>query len=306
MNAKPYVYNEDKNDFKERGQPRSAAVVSGVPSNQLGPKTYVTVRSPFTKGKASELNRQSEDRASVDSVKSENSEWRADKYVPNNHQIKSEVSNRKSRFRLIRVDWKEINSCGTYCRIVTSVFSGFIILLIALNIDSDESNSFDEPIETNNTIDRQKLKPISLLVEDYAKYFLIAVCVMSIAIETSLAIAYSFHVVENFSDWPWLWLESTYATVFALTFLVLSIWMLFYGFWFLIAAFIGIVIALIYLIWAIIKISRYRSGRPAQRGSDDPDGDTLRRLTPNLKFSRSDDELMKDDREVRNKEDILY
>ena len=313
MNVDLKVDNvDDKYNSKDSiSQPRkSSAVISGATSDRLGPKTYVTIQSPFTKGKISGLSPKS-DRTSIDSAKSNNSGWRADKYVPNNYQIKNNASNRRSRFKLIRMDWNELNSCGTYSRIVTAVFSLFIIIIIVLNMNSEDSNDdlSVEEINPNNTMDKDELKPMSLIVEDYAKYFLIIICVMAMVIETGLIVAYSFHIVEMMSQWPWLWLESSYATVFALNFMVLSVWMLFYDFWSIIVSFIGIIITFIYIIWAIIKINRYRSGQLAQQGSDDPDGDTLRRLSPNFKFLRSNQELsdkLNDDRKIQNKDDILY
>ena len=277
----------NNNQTDKDTQQKSTAIISEAIAPESVPNA-ATIKSPFTRDESNaNKSAESPDKASVDSVQSNTSEFKVEKYVPKIYRSKSRPVKRGSTFKLVRLDWEELNSCGAYSRFMTIGISLIIIVIIILDLNNEDTkeNQLVNEMQSNKTLEKDVIKPISKVLEKNAKYYFTIVCAVAIFVETIILLSYSYHIVENFYKFPWLIVESIYTIGMALNFYPLSIWIAFYGFWFFIVAIIGLIVAIIFTIWAVIKVKKYWKGGIAQRRTDDPDGNTLRRMSPNLRFS---------------------
>jgi hypothetical protein len=124
-------------------------------------------------------------------------------------------------------------------------------------------------------------------------YFLI-VCIITANIEIFTLLLYLFHLVEALPNVPWLPMECFFYSIGCLHFLILSIWVAFYGNWLIMASILGIIDSLLTFILASIKFKKCKLGEPAQDRSDDPDGNLFRRLSPNLKFKKTNQKSLEE------------
>jgi hypothetical protein len=260
-------------------------------------------------------------------TKSESSgEWCIKRYLPKGFKRTPTERKDPSICRLIRFDCNVLNSCTAYSQIFILSTSLVIILIIVLgecfqreksddlSFGADPNQSLEmtneTKIETNGTTittnetiittnrttittrettvaiettTRLELTATRCLVQ---LYFLI-VCIITANIEILTLLLYLFHLVEALPNVPWLPMECFFYSIGCLHFLVLSIWVAFYGNWLTMASVLGIINSLLTFILALIKFKKCELGEPAQHRSDDPDGNLFRRLSPNLKFKKT-------------------
>ena len=270
-------------------QNKSTVIISeGLSESHQSVPNSAVIRSPFKKQESNDSqNPKSPDRVSMDSVKSDSSVWKVDKFVPKQFINQKKVERREATFKLIKFDWQEINSCGAYFRFVTIISCFIIVFIIILDLSLAErqENELISEMKSNQSLEKEIIKPISEVMERHSKYYFGILCTISIFAETLILVVYALHIVENFPTFPWLLVESIYTTGCAVQYYPISIWVAFYGFWLFVVAIFGVIIAIIYTVWAIIKINRYCKGMIPQHPTDDPDGNILRRMSPNLKFS---------------------
>jgi len=236
------------------------------------------------------------DKESLDSVSksidSDSSEWRINKYIPKSFRRKTPIERKNpSILKLIHFDINVLNSCTAYSQIlilVTSLVIVFIILFNGCFESQDKNNEVEIKFDPNNTTKTKTEKSISKVIKCSAQYYFLSICTMAANFEILTLLCYIFHVVEALPNFPWLLIETIFYSFLTIQYFIISIWISFYLGWLLMAAVLGIIDSLLLMILALIKYSKYKYGKPAQERSDDPDGDSFRRISPNLKFKKTD------------------
>jgi len=253
-------------------------------------------------------------------TKSESSgEWCIKRYLPKGFKRTPTERKDPSICRLIRFDCNVLNSCTAYSQIFILFTSLVIILIIVLgecfqreksddlSFGADPNQSLEVTNETTITTNKTIIttngttittRETTVAIETTTRleltatrclvqlYFLI-VCIITANIEILTLLLYLFHLVEALPNVPWLPMECFFYSIGCLHFLVLSIWVAFYGNWLTMASVLCIIDSLLTFILALIKFKKCELGEPAQHRSDDPDGNLFRRLSPNLKFKKT-------------------
>lgn len=274
-------------------------------------ESVVTIESPFAKhsspekvqkpsptGSTKDQKSETDSKDSIDSddnksTKTNSSiEWRIKRYLPKGFR-KTTSSEPKGRSicRLIRFDCKVLNSCTAYSQIiilVTSLVIVFIILLSGCFDSEDHRSVWVQDLEnTSLPSEAETEKPISSFIKCNIQYYFVIICLIAANVQLLTLLCYMFHVVEALPNLPWLLIEIIFYPLWCLQYFVISIWISFYSLWLLLAAILGLIDSIVFFILASIKYRKYKSGRPAQDTSDDPDGNTFRRISPNLKFTKA-------------------
>lgn len=135
--------------------------------------------------------------------------------------------------------------------------------------------------------DEMTIKPTRkyIVTECGPQYYLIFVSTLSIIIQTIFFLSYSFHIVEAFNGFPWITSECIIYPIEAFQYFIGSILVLIHGGWMVLLAVLGIVNGLLYSLLSLIKYRKYKSEEPAQEKTNDPDGNQLRSICPNYRFS---------------------
>lgn len=135
--------------------------------------------------------------------------------------------------------------------------------------------------------DEMTIKPTKkyIVTECGPQYYLIFVSILSIIIQTIFFLSYSFHIVEAFNGFPWITSECIIYPIEAFQYFIGSILVLIHGGWMVLLAVLGIVNCLLYSSLSLIKYRKYKSEEPAQERTNDPDGNQLRSIYPNYRFS---------------------